>query len=157
MNPTFVHMDNIASSGKTECRKSYAGFSLIELLISITIFSIISLIGMGQFHQYTKRTNRTQAQLELLVFSQQLQQYYQRQHSYHGSTPDLYTEFIPVGASHKDATYQLDLTITDQGQGFLLKAIPVNQMSGDGMLTLDHQGNRRWHQNNTNTTDDIAW
>ena len=132
------------------------GFSLIEILVVLSVLAIIALFGFGQLGHQTKAVHRKHAQLDLLAFVHKLHLYYQQHYTYAGSDSELYADFLPAGSSLDNAYYQLDLDITDQDQGFTLTARPLNMMLGDGALTINHYGDKRWYYNDVAAGNDFS-
>ena len=124
------------------------GFSLLELLIVVSILAIIALLSLGDFNQHSVSVKRKNAQMALLSFAQQLHLYHHQHYSYAGASLALYTDFLPPKSLAANADYQLSLAITDEDQGFIIKAKPINHMTGSGGLTINHYGDRRWYTAN---------
>jgi len=59
-----------------------AGFSLIELLVVVAIFSIVMTISVGAYRQYVQRANRTDATALLLRVAAAQERYYLDQNRY---------------------------------------------------------------------------
>jgi len=58
------------------------GFSLIELLVVVAIFSILMTISVGAYRQYIQRANRTDASSLLLRVAAAQERYYLDQNRY---------------------------------------------------------------------------
>ena len=130
------------------------GFSLLELLIAVSILAIIALISFGDFNEHSVSVKRKNAQMALLSFTQQLHLYHNQHYSYAGASLALYADFLPLESSATNADYQLNLAITDENQGFVITAKPINHMTGSGGLTINHYGDRRWYTTNDQASGD---
>jgi type IV pilus assembly protein PilE len=99
------------------------GFSLIELLIAITIIGILSLIALPSYNQHLTTVYRTNAKTVLLDITGRMEQYYSQNNSYQKATlPDL-----GVNTNSVQNRYKIDLsTSTDT---YLATATPINQQA----------------------------
>lgn len=99
----------------------YRGFTLIELLIVVSIIGILSAVAIPSYSDYVKRSNRTEAQRELVRFANLQEQYYIDFRNY---TEDL----KKLGASASPfitETGLYSITSKVESGGFTLTAKPL--------------------------------
>lgn len=126
-----------------------AGFTLIELMIVVTIVGILAAIAVPAYTSYTTRTHRAAARACMSEASQFMERYYTTTAnlSYEGAT--LYNGADPVlncqteGGLNTWYTLSVD---TLAPKTYRLVATPIGaQATRDaacGALTLDHTGDR---------------
>ncbi|HDO1355729.1 TPA: type IV pilin protein [Aeromonas veronii] len=108
------------------------GFSLIELLIAMTVVSILAAIALPAYQGYLQQGRRYEAQQQLLEQALALERIYTQQ----GRYPDTFAT-----PSNTDF-YQFSYSQQDAGD-YLLKAIPTTRQQDEcGTLTLDQTGYR---------------
>ena len=100
------------------------GFSLIELLIALTVVGILSAIAYPAYHQYVAQSRRTDGQAALLDLAQRMERYYSENHTY--ATATIATAVATdVLSSNQSPEGWYTLTITAQnGSSFTIQATP---------------------------------
>jgi type IV pilus assembly protein PilE len=68
----------------SRCRRRRAGFSLVELLVTLAILSIITTFAIGGYRQYLIRANRVDATAALLRIASGQEKYYAQNGGYAG-------------------------------------------------------------------------
>lgn len=121
--------------------KKIWGFSLVELLITLTIISILSAIALPFYSQHQANERRLEAEVALNKLAISLEQYYITHHGYQDVTL-INLEFNDKIADNR---YQLIIaSATDNS--FELQAKPLdNQARIDaacGTLTLNSSGEK---------------
>lgn len=134
------------------------GFTLIELMIVVTIIGILAMIALPSYSQYVLRSNRTVGKTVLLRVAGQQESFYSDRKTYAPSLQTLnsalYTGadgnpvFILRDANASPvnvggAIYAVD--VTSDGSTFTVTATPVNTQAKDtkcGTLTLTSAGTR---------------
>ncbi|MCK4869837.1 MAG: prepilin-type N-terminal cleavage/methylation domain-containing protein [Gammaproteobacteria bacterium] len=122
---------------RNKTKKSNRAFSLLELLITMTIIGILTGIGYPTYKNHITRTRRAQATVMLTNIAAQMEHYYNQHHTYQGAT-------LKTLRINNDASYY-DFVITNTNEdAFLIKAIPRGvQAANDtdcGILSIDQQG-----------------
>lgn len=115
------------------------GFSLIELLIVLTVISILSLISYPLYNGYIIRTHRIYMAATLLDAAVRMEKYYALHSTYDGAT----TKILLIDETPYKKYYNLQ--ITPAGDLYTLKAIPTGQQAKDiscGSLTINQAGNK---------------
>ncbi|MDF1760587.1 MAG: type IV pilin protein [Coxiellaceae bacterium] len=108
--------------------KANTAFSLLELLIALSIVGLLAAIGYPSYHYHLRRMHRQQAQVTLHRFAGQLERYYSSHHSYQGAS-----------IQQQNQHYRFILTVKNKHH-YLLQAIPKTNQAGDGVLMLDDVG-----------------
>ena len=134
------------------------GFSLIELMITVAIFAIISAIAYPSYQQYLIDSRRSDSQNALLAFATAMQRYrsdnstfLNAQSSANLPGPPKTTVFpsqSPLDSSDK----QYNLTIQSANNGsFSIRATPIGgtAQDGDGFLQLSSTGIKGWDRDNS--------
>jgi len=120
------------------------GFTLIELMIVVAIIAILAVFAYPSYTHYKIRTNRAEAQSEMMRIAQRLQSYYVIHHNYTAATLENGTTTQDYPASN--SLYRI--TLTRNGQTYSLTAEPKTGavQDGSGSLTLDSTGMKCWEK-----------
>ena len=140
------------------------GFTLLELMIAITIVAIVSAIALPLYTQFTERGYRTEVQGDLLTCVQALERWSAINFTYLGAADEDGDDLADgVGAASDEGALGLDvcrpvsvqqgrydITIAATATTYVLTADPRDPgpMSEDGELTVDEAGNRTWDEDN---------
>ena len=103
-------------------KKLVTGFTLVELLIAIAIISILASIAYPSYLQFVSRSNRTEAQRELLRIANLQEQYYVDMRSYTNDMKKLGLNKDPFIT--EKGYYSIDATL-EKG-GFVLTATALD-------------------------------
>ncbi|MFQ2270938.1 type IV pilin protein [Aeromonas enteropelogenes] len=108
------------------------GFSLTELLITMTVVSILSAIALPTYRDYLEKGRRYEAQQLMMEQALALERIFTEQ----GRYPVQFT--LPANSDFYQFSYSQLAQYT-----YLLKATPTRlQKDSCGTLTLDHTGYR---------------
>jgi type IV pilus assembly protein PilE len=113
-----------------------SGFTMIELMIVITIVGILTGIAYATYTDQVRKARRADATSSLLEGAQVLERCFTRFNAYNAvGCPN------PAGASG-DGYYTL--TVTRTANTYTLSAAPQGDQANDncGTYTLDHLGNK---------------
>lgn len=128
---------------KGRAMKHAKGFTLIELMITVTIVGILAMIAIPQYSQYIIRGNRAAAQAFMMDIASREKQYLLDARTY---APDLATLTM---TAPPDVTRNYTLTMTAPAgppPSFTVTATPVagSKQVGDGNLTITDTGAKTW-------------
>lgn len=83
--------------------KTRSGFTLLELLMVVTIIAVISVIGLVTYTNVQKSTRDARRKADVVTIQKALEQYYQQNGGYPGSLTAINnTSYFPAGAYPKD-------------------------------------------------------
>ena|SRR3989338_11338767 len=120
------------------------GYTLLELLIVLTIVAILSGLSYQFYAWHVVTTRRADAQLALLKLSSALENYYLQHNTYTGAT----LEKINFPAKSPQGFYQMSFDFTQAGQSYVAKATPLGDQAKQdkacGILTLGTDGRRSY-------------
>ncbi len=114
------------------------GWNLLELLIVLSIVTILLGIAYPNYTQYLARSHRQQASAALLETASALEHYYAQHHTYQGASLNK----LQLKSNIANDNYQLNIDNTSQ-TSFQISAIPQGQqvkIDKCGTLRLDHLG-----------------
>lgn len=132
----------------------YKGFSIIELMIVVAIIAIIAGVAYPSYRASVLKTNRADAQADLMMLAQWMERkYLQQDYSYldDGATPTLPQDRTPVSGTK---VYDLALDSVSKN-AFVLIATPVGGQTDDkcGTLELDNAGTKTAEKGGTSVTN----
>jgi type IV pilus assembly protein PilE len=116
------------------------GFTLIELMICLTIMMILISISYPIYSDHLTRIKRSHAELALQQMAIRLQEFYSTAETYEGVTPNI----LHLDQLITDHSYQLVINEAHENN-FLISAEPLgSQLQSDrcGTLSLDDEGTR---------------
>lgn len=126
-------------------RREVAGFTLIELMMTIIIFAIIASIAYPNYVNYVRKSHRTSAKTALLAVASREERYFSTNNVYATSLTMLgYSTTgidVPSGGS---PYYHLTLFATSTTH-YAIKAIPIGTQAQDtacGTFTLNSLGEK---------------
>lgn len=130
-----------------DMHKSSLGFSLLELMIAVTVVAILSMIAYPSYREHIAKSHRVEAQSALMEISQFMEKNYTAAGTYtlpvSGSGSTLPFTTVPKNTITPSYTIALsggNGTTT----GFTVIATRTGSMSGDrcGDFTLNQSGSR---------------
>ena len=122
----------------------HAGFTVIELMITVAIVAIIAAISIPSYDNYVRETRRADAQISLVRAAQ-------KQEQYHSMNSGYATALSELGLSSESAEGFYALTLTNTGCSssyvgcFQITATAMGPQSSDSScatLSLDQSGTR---------------
>ncbi len=138
------------------------GFTLMELLIALTIFAVVTAIAIPAYTTYSERGFRTALMADLLNCAQAIERFNAANFTYIGVTTDgaadgILDPAVCTPISVQQGRYAIDIQTTVDT--YLLTATPQGAMADDGPITLDEAGNRTWDEGDDgiDVPDDQDW
>ena len=141
------------------------GFTLLELLVALTIVAIVSAVAIPIYTTFSERAYRTEAQSDLLTCAQALERWSAVWFTYLGAADennDGPSDGVPsgsdTGAPGNDVCdpisvdqQRYNVTMTATATTFWLTATPIvnGVMDGDGAFRINETGLRQWDKNNS--------
>ncbi|MGA2562947.1 MAG: type IV pilin protein [Steroidobacteraceae bacterium] len=112
-------------------RRVPAGFSLIELMIVVTIVAILAAIAIPQYNTSVRKSRRTEAKTALLDLAGREERYFNTNNAYSSTPSDL--GYGPVGATFPESVgsgyYQVTVAVTAAAPPVLptytITAVPI--------------------------------
>jgi type IV pilus assembly protein PilE len=138
------------------------GFTLVELLVALAIMAIVSAVAIPIYTQYSIRTQRTNAEKDLLMCAQSMERLASRNFTYAGLVgPGADTGAVTANICTPSTTmYAITVQAAD-ANAFTLRATPTSgPVVGNGMLEIDASGAQRWDRNGDGDfgdTDETSW
>ena len=126
------------------------GFTLIELMVALAIMAIISAIAVPIYTQYSIRTQRTNAEKDLMMCAQSMERLNAQTFTYAGKVgPGADTGAVTANICTPSTTmYSVVVTVANANT-FTIRATPTSgPVVGNGMLEIDASGATRWDRNN---------
>lgn len=120
------------------------GFSLMELMVAVTIIGIIVAVALPSYNSHMLNTRRTASTACVVEMAQFMERVYTTSMDYSKNNAGVATA-LPNSSCRTDLTpfYTLSLDVT--AQTFTLTATPIGAQAKDtncGILTLDQAGAR---------------
>lgn len=122
-------------------RRAGAGFTLIELMVSMAIIALLAAIAYPAYGNYLKKSNRAAAQSYMIELAQAQSQYMADSRSY-APTESALNMTTPAAVASK---YHISIAASDgPPPTFTITATPVptSSQAGEDVLTLDQAGAR---------------
>jgi type IV pilus assembly protein PilE len=138
------------------------GFTLVELMVALAIIAIISAVAVPIYREYSARTQRTNAEKDLLMCAQSLERLASTTFTYAGHVgPGADTGAVTANICIPATTlYDITVQVADANT-FTVRATPTSGVAiGDGMLELDANGAQRWDRSDDGDfgdTDETTW
>jgi type IV pilus assembly protein PilE len=125
------------------------GFTLIELLVALAIMAIISAIAVPIYTQYSVRTQRTNAEKDLMLCAQSMERLASATFTYAGHVGGGDTGAVTANICVPTTTMYSVVVTAANANTFTIRATPTSgPVMGDGMLEIDASGAQRWDRNN---------
>lgn len=101
-----------------------SGFTLIELMIVVTVIAIISAIAYPSYTQYVVRGKRSEGRTALLDSAAKLERYYSDNSAYSNADND-FPPLTNFSTSSETGKYNLTIATAGTRQTFVLTATPT--------------------------------
>lgn len=137
------------------------GFTLVELLVALAIMAIISAIAVPIYTQYSVRTQRTNAEKDLMLCAQSMERLASATFTYAGHVGGGDTGAVTANICVPTTTMYSVVVTAANANAFTIRATPTSgPVMGNGMLEIDASGAQRWDQNNDGDfgdTNETGW
>jgi len=132
-----------------------SGFTLIELMIAVAIFAVVSSIAIPLYTQYSERGFRTELTADLMNCAQAMERFNAINFTYVGTNTGGDDTPPDVGVCNPSSVQagRYAITAVTTANTFVLTAEPAGSMTDTGHLTLSQTGARIWDENNNNVDD----
>ncbi len=132
------------------------GFTLVELMIALAIFAIVSAIAIPLYTQYSERGFRTELMSDMLVCAQGLERWNAMNFTYVGANPDGDGTALDADICNPNSVRQgrYAITAVTTVDTYDLTAEPAGPMEDDGNITIDEEGNRTWDEDDDGVIED---
>jgi type IV pilus assembly protein PilE len=156
-----------------DVRRSAAGFTLIELMITVLVVALLAAVGFPSYQDHVRKAKRAEGKSALMRAAQLEERWYTTNQTY---TTDLGPLFgLQSGAAVRSGeddpargNYNLTIAAAAVGglqQGYTLIATPnTDRTSGGGfddpdcnVLTLSSTGVRTYSGTTTRSSKDLCW
>jgi len=121
--------------------KSNRGFSIVELLLVVSIVGILAAISYPAYTSYTKKAYRADGMSAVMQAASALERFRTTNNVYTGATfgaGGIFSDTTPLDGG--TTTYTLSLVVTDNT--YTITAAPEGPLVGDWTLELDHTGQK---------------
>ncbi len=141
-------------------QRSWAGFSLIELMIVVAIIGILAAIAYPSYQDSVRSTRRADAQGALIAFAAAMERHRTETGTYENAdagndadhvgppSPTVFASEAPLDGGTK--FYNLEISAATRN-AYTLTATPKNGQSGDGVLRLTSSGKKDWNKDGAGT------
>ncbi len=132
-------------------RNRAAGFTLIELMITVAIVGILTAIALPGYKNYVRRGQQPEAFNALSDFRTKMEQYYQDNRNYgsastacaDAATASTWNTFAPTGAKYFSYACVPDTAASDTTQqSYTITATGIAGYVKGDKYTIDQNGNR---------------
>lgn len=127
-------------------RTAMHGFTLLELMITVTIAAILASVAVPSYLSHVRDGRRSEAKRALMEAAQSMESYYAMNMSYVGAdlngVPTVFSDKVPKDGNER--YYTLRLNPVPTAQSYTITAIPQGGQSSDqcGTLSLNRAGVR---------------
>lgn len=129
-------------------RRNRKGFTLVELLVALAVFAILTAIAYPMYQEQVRKSRRAAVKGSMLQVSQFMERYYTENMRYSDaggnslSMDDVYNASFLDDAAQVEKYY--DLTIISDATGYTIQAVPETGQDEDKCetLNLSSTGNR---------------
>ncbi len=151
-------------------RRTAAGFTLIELMITVVIIGILAAIAYPSYRNYVTQTRRSDAQIALTQAANQQERFFTEFNWYAATLAGARaggtstTGVLGISIASPESHYMLSMSAgtlnaancSQYSCGYTLVADPNNasatgRQNNDGKFRLDSTGVKQWDKDNNNS------
>lgn len=134
-----MEMATGAETRKMNAKKQQSGFTLIEMVIVVTLIGILVMIAVPAYQDSVTKARRTDGQTALMEAMARQERFFTENNTYTTNLADL-----PYGTTSAEGYYTLTATACGGGIAscVLLTATPGAAQASDGALTLNSRGQK---------------
>ena len=136
--------------------KKHAGFTLIELMITVAVIAILAAIAVPSYREYIRRSNRVEGQSLLNEAAARQERWRAQNGTYNtGSTVIADLQLPWASGKSEHGLYELSVSAVIGDGGYTLTATPQGSQSDDkcGNFTLTALGTKGVSK----STADACW
>ncbi len=117
--------------------RKQAGFTLIELMITVVVIGILAAIALPSYNSYIRRSHCENAKATMLGAANLMERYRAQNNTYINASLGRYAQ------SPTDGSKQFTLALTTSSPTrYRIIAIPTAMLRGKGLLKLESTGER---------------
>jgi type IV pilus assembly protein PilE len=149
---------------------THGGFTLVELMIVVTIIGIISTIAFPSYQGFIQGSNRGAAQADLMALAAAMERHKAAAFSYRGAanggsntgTPAIFHGHSPSSEAPASKQYDLRIDVVSiSGTSYTIRARPVSgsTQADDGDLFFFSDGRKAWDKsgNGSSSSSEFCW
>jgi type IV pilus assembly protein PilE len=142
--------------------KKQKGFTLIELMIVVSVVAILSSIAYTSYQKSVMKSNRAEAKADLNLVAGRLQGCYSLYGSYVTSVCNVYTQMNGSGVINSTGRgyYEIDL-VSATTSAYTLEAVPIKTPQTKdkecAKMQLAHTGARSAKNDVNNDSTSVCW
>ena len=127
----------------------HSGFTIIELMIIVTVIAALAAIAVPSYQDYTKRARRSEAQVALSELANLQEKFFAETLSY-APAIDITdpNNKLAYRSETEGGYYDLGVVALSTTVGYTLQATAKNAQLGDGNLRLNGIGVKTWDKAN---------